>query len=362
MNNMINQKCFQKDWLEKIKKGKYPDVDIVLMERTIYAFELLGLLSQSEKKFIFKGGTALILLLPELKRLSIDIDVLGKCDEKTYKSIITDSVFTRYEIDKRTSKNIPKQHVKFFYNSLLDKKEKYILLDLLDEHNPFSSPVNKTIHSELFETDQDITVSIPSINDLLADKLTAFAPNTIGILFGIDKSMEIIKQLFDISFLFDSVNDFRKTLSTYKKIYSQQNNYRGNKFTIEEVLKDTFIAASKICLLDLKSNVEDKASAELRTGIKSINNFLLSRDYNLSKAKISGAKVAFLASLLLFDKKDFPIIDSRFGPDKLPGLKDFELPKEFKSLNTLKKINVESFYYWSLIAKIADNYDWLNFG
>jgi hypothetical protein len=359
---MINQKCFQKEWLDKIKTGKYPDVDIALLERTIYAFELLGLLSQSEKKFIFKGGTALILLLPELKRLSIDIDVLGNFDEKTYQTIITDSVFIRYELDKREAKNIPKQHVKFFYNSFLDKKEKYILLDLLDEQNPFSSTVNKTINSELFEIAQDLTVSIPSINDLLADKLTAFAPNTIGILYGTDKSMEIIKQLFDISILFDSLDDLVKISNTYTKIYSQQNTYRGNKFTIEEVLNDSITAASKICMLDLKGNIEDKASTELRSGIKSINNFLLSRDYNLSKAKISAAKVALLSTLLLFNKKDFPITDIRFGPAKLPGLKAFELPKEFKSLNTLKKINVESFYYWSLIAKITDKYDWLNLG
>jgi hypothetical protein len=297
-----------------------------------------------------------------LKRLSIDIDVLGNFDDKTYEFIITDSVFTRYEVDKRTSKNIPKQHVKFFYNSFLDKKEKYILLDLLDEQNPFTNMVNKSIHSELFESDQDIMVSIPSINDLLADKLTAFAPNTIGILYGTDKSMEIIKQLFDISILFDSLDDLKKISNTYTKIYSQQNTYRNNKFTIQEVLKDSIIAASKICLLDLKGNIEDKAAAELRSGIKSINNFLLSRDYNLSKAKISAAKIALLSTLLLFNKKDFPISDIRFGPDKLPGLKAFELPKEFKSLNTLKKINVESFYYWSLIAKITDKYDWLNLG
>ncbi|NWF89100.1 MAG: hypothetical protein HXY50_06510, partial [Ignavibacteriaceae bacterium] len=80
------------------------------------------------------------------------------------------------------------------------------------------------------------------------------------------------------------------------------------------------------------------------------------------KAKVSAAKVALLSTLLLFNKKDFLITDIRFGPDKLPGLKDFELPKEFKSLNALKKINVESFYYWSLIAKITDKYDWLNLG
>ncbi len=359
---MISQRCFQKEWLEKIKTEKYREVDIALLERTIYAFELLGLFSQTKKDFIFKGGTALILLLPELKRLSIDIDILGKFDEKTYESVIADSVFTRYEIDKRVNKSIPKQHVKFFYNSHIDKKEKYILLDLLHEQNPYSSLNTKTIRSELFEVDKEITVKIPSINDLLADKLTAFAPNTIGIQYGSDKSMEIIKQLFDISILFDSIDDLEKILSTYTKIYSQQNDYRGSKFTIEEVLKDSFIAASKICMLDLKGSVEDNATEELRTGIKSINNFLLSRNYNLSKAKISSAKVALLSLLLLFKKMDFPISDLKFGQERLTSLKSFELPKEFLSLNTLKKINVESFYYCSLITKITNKYDWMNFG
>lgn len=105
---MITQKCFQKEWLVKINTDKYPDADIVLLERTIYAFELLGLLSLTKKDFIFKGGTALLLLLPELKRLSIDIDVLGKFDITNYESVITNSVFTRYQIDERINKNIPK--------------------------------------------------------------------------------------------------------------------------------------------------------------------------------------------------------------------------------------------------------------
>ncbi|KAF0153563.1 MAG: hypothetical protein FD143_95 [Ignavibacteria bacterium] len=359
---MISQKCFQKEWLVKIKAEKYRDVDIALLERTIYAFELLGLLSMTKKDFIFKGGTALILLLPELKRLSIDIDILGKFDDNTYKSVITNSVFTRYQIDDRINKNIPKQHVKFFYNSQLDKKEKYILLDLLNEENPYSSLKTKIIHSVLFEVDEDVKVKIPYINDLLADKFTAFAPNTIGILYGTDKSMEIIKQLFDISILFDSIIDLENILSTYSNIYTQQNSYRGSKFTIAEVLMDSFVAASKICMLDLKGSVEDNATEELRSGIKGINNFLLSRNYNLSNAKVSAAKIALLSSILLFKKTNFSINNFKFGPERVASLKSFELPKEFKPLNTLKKINVESFYYWSLITKITDRYDWMNIG
>ena len=40
---------------------------------------------------------------------------------------------------------------------------------------------------------------------ILGDKLTAFAPYTIGIPFGVDKELEIIKQLNDIACLFDEL-------------------------------------------------------------------------------------------------------------------------------------------------------------
>ena len=50
----------------------------------------------------------------------------------------------------------------------------------------------------------------PSFEDLLVDKLSTFAPNTIGIpyLKGEDsRSKEKIKQLFDTGNLFDIIQD-----------------------------------------------------------------------------------------------------------------------------------------------------------
>lgn len=54
------------------------------------------------------------------------------------------------------------------------------------------------------------TVKMPSANDLLGDKLTAFAPNTTGIPYfkhGNSMNMEINKQLYDVSCLFDLFDD-----------------------------------------------------------------------------------------------------------------------------------------------------------
>lgn len=50
--------------------------DSILVEKVVQALYLLEQLVESGLEFIFKGGTALMLLLPEPKRFSIDIDII----------------------------------------------------------------------------------------------------------------------------------------------------------------------------------------------------------------------------------------------------------------------------------------------
>ncbi|MFA6681104.1 MAG: hypothetical protein WCS35_03650, partial [Sphaerochaeta sp.] len=50
--------------------------------------------------------------------------------------------------------------------------------------------------------------TVPSVNCILGDKLTAFAPHTTGIPFGVDKELEIIKQLYDVSVLVDAHDNY----------------------------------------------------------------------------------------------------------------------------------------------------------
>ena len=50
--------------------------DPQLIERASYAMGLLEALTQTGMKFIFKGGSCLMVLLPRLMRLSTDIDII----------------------------------------------------------------------------------------------------------------------------------------------------------------------------------------------------------------------------------------------------------------------------------------------
>ncbi|MGB3460064.1 MAG: hypothetical protein WBB08_12405 [Halobacteriota archaeon] len=63
---MISRTCFERKWITN--KHRETNADPILIEKAIYAFELLGNLVENGINLIFKGGTGLMLLIPELKR------------------------------------------------------------------------------------------------------------------------------------------------------------------------------------------------------------------------------------------------------------------------------------------------------
>jgi len=73
---VIVDKSFTKEWIQA-KRSAYKGADPGLIEKHIYAFELLHCLVKSEKEFVFKGGTSLHLILPDHRRLSTDLDIVG---------------------------------------------------------------------------------------------------------------------------------------------------------------------------------------------------------------------------------------------------------------------------------------------
>mgnify|MGYP001513442706 CR=1 FL=1 len=112
---MIDIKSIEKDWIESISKKK--KADKILIEKVIRALMLLEGLSSSGLDFVFKGGTALMLLLGTTKRLSIDIDIIvpnKSVDLTDYlDKFITEKGFTRYEKQERkVQSDIEKEHYK----------------------------------------------------------------------------------------------------------------------------------------------------------------------------------------------------------------------------------------------------------
>lgn len=254
---MIKEKCFSLEWITKISRKK--KVDPTLAEKVICSSALLGGLVLNGLDLVFKGGTCLFILLPEVKRVSIDVDIVTARKESELPGIFDtliqkSKIFKKWEENERkVVHNIPKRHFKFYYYSSIGRKsESYILLDIFNITVPFKNIVKRSIKHEFIECEKEILVKVPTIDAILSDKLTAFAPNTIGIPYKKDKSMEIIKQLFDLGRLFTFAKDIRKITEVYKKIALIEAGYRNLGNSIDKFLEDTIETSFLISQLDFK--------------------------------------------------------------------------------------------------------------
>lgn len=105
---MIQEKTYTRDWVMgksiEYMRGRRK-ADPTLIEKVTKAFHLLEELAKTNLKFVFKGGTSLLLLLSQLHRFSIDIDIIvdEHEDEENLNAFLTEvirnnPVFNRYEI------------------------------------------------------------------------------------------------------------------------------------------------------------------------------------------------------------------------------------------------------------------------
>lgn len=344
---MISKKTLTKEWIETVST-RNNKADKVLIEKVIRALLLLEGLTESKLSFVFKGGTALMLMFGSTRRLSIDIDIIVP-EKKDLKSIFENVVktkwFTRYSEQERVTKSeIPKSHYKFFYTPVYSttETEQYILLDILFEKTHYENLVKISVDSSFVEQDgAAAVVSVPSFDDILGDKLTAFAPNTTGIPYqksGHSQAMEIIKQLYDIGYLFDSAKDLSVVTKTFNEYVTVESGYRGAKLSSKEVIDDIFQTSLLLGTRGMDGMGDFKA---LMAGITQIKQFIFSEPYHIEKAVIHSAKAAYLATAI---EKKITVLEKYKEPLEV---KDWIIESPFFTrLNKLKKSNPEAFFYW----------------
>ncbi|NQE05624.1 hypothetical protein C5S32_07125 [ANME-1 cluster archaeon GoMg1] len=355
---MIRRPCFERKWITN--KHRETNADPILIEKAIYAFELLGNLVEKGINLIFKGGTGLMLLIPELKRLSIDLDIITEDEDialfDTFDKIIQEGLFKKWEEDKRpTEHKIPKSHFKFYYISSMENREAYVLLDIVKMPPPFSETIEKPIILPLFEVEKEVKVPIPSVNSFVGDKLSAFAPTTIGIPYGKGKSMEILKQLFDLGILFEYITDLKEISQSYKKIAEIEATYRNMNLPAYEFLRDSIQASFLISQLDFRGSIENDYTRELRDGIRRIRSHIIGGSYSFSRAKEDASKVACLAFLIKDGRLDMDIGGLKQNRGDVERIKDVLLPGEFDILNKLKAISPGSFYLWAVATGVIQD-------
>lgn len=336
---MIDKSIYTQEYIQNLTDEIKADRNLV--ERTLFAFGLLEALSRVEMPFVFKGGTCQLLLLNNPRRLSTDIDIIVEpntdLDEYLHKA---SQLFPFKHMDENVRKgtnNIVKRHFRFYYNSPIQSTETNIILDVVFEECPYAKVIEKEIINQFLKVGLPrISVKVPSVDCLLGDKLTAFAPSTIGIPFGINKELEIIKQLNDIACLFDELNDYHAVKSTYIKTAEIEIGFRGLKINYKECLKDSM--SSCLCIM-AKGMIQEKDYEVFLTGIRKVKGHMLGYRYNPDVAVDQASKVLYLCACLLVNHDFEKNIDFK-------NYKEIKkLPDELKSLFYLKKFNFNAFGY-----------------
>ena len=361
---MISEKTYSPDWIRSFKKqSQYRSVNPALFEKFIYAFSLIEALANSGLKFIFRGGTSMYLLPVEVNRFSIDVDIITSVGKQELygklSEIVKTSVFTNFQEDesRAATGGIPKAHYIFEYSATMNP-EGTILLDVLFDENPYVSTVEAAIKNKWIDTEEPYTgVSVPSVNSILGDKLTAFAPTTIGIPFSTgnpdqpDKRIEIIKQLYDISILIDHCTDIGETMSAFQKVAERQIGYSGKTLAIDDVIDDIFNTGLILAKRERNNEEPEKSYfAELQDGLKKFSGFLITGAFRIEEAIASSAKAAYFMEQF------------RHNPLKPPeqytdtsDIADWSIDNtEYNFLNRFKRTNKPAFFCWYRCLKLKN--------
>ena len=282
-----------------------------IYEKVVHAFYLLEKVADTGLPFVFKGGTSLMLLLKEFNRFSVDIDLLMKpeYEEEICKTVLNfkDDVFIDVKEDKRKPVDIVKRHFKFFFNSIYDEKneiESYVLLDIVFDDLHYKNTKQYNIDSKFVKTDNPyLQVTIPDINEMVGDKLTAFAPKTIGILYARpnqirSKHVEIIKQLYDVSKLYDNITNLENVKEAYISAAKVQIKNRNLSLTYEDALKDT-IETCKLIITQDKGKTDPESYRILNKGYEGFKNFTIN-NFTFQELIAMAVKVYVLAISLLY--------------------------------------------------------------
>lgn len=321
-----------------------------VFERVLCALALLQSLKDVNLDFVFKGGTCLMLLLKEPHRFSTDIDIVVKPEVNIDVYVAKAGQifpFVANEEHKRIQKNgIEKRHFKFSFESRVTKNVEKIILDVVFEETDFIQIKSVEIKSPLLLTRGSISsVNVPTVDYLIADKLTAFAPNTIGILYSDNKDLEIIKQMHDVAILFDRIVDLNQIKDAYKKFASMQFLYRGMEYDIKKSLDDTIQAAISI-ISEGRHYPQQQKYSQLKSGIQKMKTHVFG-GYIMRDAISHAIKVLYLSIIIRYD---LPLNEFRHFDDS-----NIERTSVYSNLNRIKKIYPTAFPYIKVAINAIEN-------
>lgn len=336
---MLSEEIFTLEYIRELQNRYKKDPG--LLERVMYAFGLLEALTQVGMKFIFKGGTSLLLLTEHPLRLSTDIDIMVEPGTDVDQYVMETAKifpFKDYEKQNRRGRSkLEKVHYKFMYDSPILQKEFYILLDIVFMDSPYTTLIERNIQNDLLLIRGiPSKIVMPSVECILGDKMTAFAPHTTGILLGEKKELEIMKQMYDVTNLSEIFTDQEGLWETYDRVVAEEINFRGIEEDRDSVLRDTIRATA--CIIG-RGHTDPEEYPMYVEGANALDSHILQGKYNGEIAAVNACQVMYLAASIL-KRKPFEKITNpeRYIAETMSGSK-------YKKLSYIKKHKLEAYGY-----------------
>jgi len=358
---MIDPECFRLPWLQA-QATRLQVRDKALLERCIHALELVARLRHAGLDFVFKGGTSLVLHLRPIRRLSIDVDIacnasLAEIERALQQVTYSGQPFKRYAHQVHRDRDEPptKHFLLSFDSAVRPGYESHILLDVLFETSIYPDLIEKDLAVDFIRTLGPAPIRVPTVDCLLGDKLSAFAPSTIGVLYEPPvnragdpmepQQTRVAKQLYDVAALFDSAHSLDTIRATYAAILPVQNGYRQKNYNLEHTLRDTIDAAYWFSQRDLKFGEAHTKSDFLNQGIGKLDSHLIGTGLSVPAAKAAAARAACLAAMLLGNARE-SLAEIRADEAHAGNLSGDTLVGPYERLRGLRKTAPAAFYYW----------------
>lgn len=182
---------------------------------------------------------------------------------------------------------------------------------------------------------QFANVTIPDLNCILGDKLTAFAPHTTGIPLGVGKDVEVLKQMYDVASLIQEMDDFDLVKKTYSNTLKTEIAYRGETLIEKDCLIDTIKTAQSIAS---HGKLKGDEYINLQEGARGLGSFIFSENFNPEVAAKRAPIVMYFAACLL----EGELFEKYTGE---PQVLRAYTHSEFKVFNFLRKLSPEAYYY-----------------
>jgi hypothetical protein len=357
---VISPVCFSRDWLRE-QADALKARDVRNLEKCVLALELVGRLKKAGLEFIFKGGTSLLLLVDRPRRLSIDVDILcleslEKLEEVLGKVVRPPFVAWEHQ-EHRDREAPPTRHFRLVYESAFDGAAGHaIQLDVIVAENPYAAVTESPVQAGFLELEEPASVFLPSAASLLGDKITAFAPSTIGYPYqplvastgapSEQRPIKVVKHLFDIAVLAELARNLDEAKATYRAIHAEQVKYRGLSCTMAEALEDTQDAAFWVSRVDGRPPEENEKTEFFRKGIRALDSHLFSEPFQIAQARHAAGIATLLASAIKTGRTDLDLPRFLTGELDPESLRWAKLDAPWENLNRLKQTDPLAFACW----------------